>query len=455
MPRCALQRGARVVASSKSGGWWPGWVVSHDSEKVLVRWADYSHEYEEAVHEWQVVLELFADGRGHGVDRPFREGDKVLALGKFGGWWEVEVIFADQKKREVRICWLASRSWQPERFFETLPEWRVCWPPGFGGTGRRDDCSDGKNEFVSHAAISSELLSDEAFLSSCIVPVSSKSWRERALQVFRRCGFVVLRKALCQEDCKSLLQACERAERDMAAARAKKTEAYEPEHEIPGSRGPGRWSFSCASKTGSMLHDPAWVKLLNCEPLLEMLDFLFPWGGKCVAAGGDFVEAGEPAYQHLHSDVLIEGEFDAEFPPPYVSANFVVQQIDSKNGPMRLLPGTQRVSAAVGRRPWLWIPGVEDEPDDWKHSTLQPLCEGDVLLRDVRVLHGGTPNMSAATRFLPSLEFALNEYLKSKDYIWEVLPSMPRKQAETLSERARFWCSPEVWASDLVDTGWR
>ena len=38
-------------------------------------------------------------------------------------------------------------------------------------------------------------------------------------------------------------------------------------------------------------------------------------------------------------------------------------------------------------------------------STVCPAPAGGILLRDVRAWHGGTPNLSDATRSIPNLEF--------------------------------------------------
>ena len=40
-----------------------------------------------------------------------------------------------------------------------------------------------------------------------------------------------------------------------------------------------------------------------------------------------------------------------------------------------------------------------------KLSTVCPAPAGAVMLRDVRAWHGGTPNLSDATRAIPNLEF--------------------------------------------------
>ena len=38
-------------------------------------------------------------------------------------------------------------------------------------------------------------------------------------------------------------------------------------------------------------------------------------------------------------------------------------------------------------------------------STVAPAPAGSIMLRDVRAWHGGTPNLSSATRSIPNLEF--------------------------------------------------
>ena len=49
----------------------------------------------------------------------------------------------------------------------------------------------------------------------------------------------------------------------------------------------------------------------------------------------------------------------------------------------------------------------------WRLSTLCPVPKGAALLRDVRLLHGGTPNSSDTTRFLPSVEFMSGRFVEA------------------------------------------
>merc|ERR1712232_1321357 len=48
----------------------------------------------------------------------------------------------------------------------------------------------------------------------------------------------------------------------------------------------------------------------------------------------------------------------------------------------------------------------------WLASRIFPLEPGDVLVRDVRVWHGGCPNLSQEARYLPGIEVASRELVK-------------------------------------------
>eukprot|EP00927_Polykrikos_kofoidii_P041132 TRINITY_DN35049_c0_g1_i1.p1 TRINITY_DN35049_c0_g1~~TRINITY_DN35049_c0_g1_i1.p1 ORF type:complete len:608 (+),score=83.20 TRINITY_DN35049_c0_g1_i1:51-1826(+) len=291
------------------------------------------------------------------------------------------------------------------------------------------------------------LVEASNFESFCVRPWQT-GWSMTALRLFRRNGFVVVKGALDANCCHKLLDGCREAEKQIFLATGL--------HGLSGNRGPGRWSFAVASKTGSMLHHEAWVSMLECKPLLELIQFLFPAGGFCVAAGGDYVEGDTGFYQHLHSDVSVHGPFDVDFPPPYVSANFAVQHIDSVNGPTRIVPGTQCLSVAAARE-LAMLPNIEEEPREWRTSVLQPLEPGDLFLRDVRVLHGGTPNGSSETRFLPSVEFASADFRGSKHYGWQrwECPAISHELADRLSFAARRLVPDElVCPEEQLNVGW-
>ncbi|CAK0842134.1 unnamed protein product, partial [Prorocentrum cordatum] len=192
------------------------------------------------------------------------------------------------------------------------------------------------------------------------------SWASAAADAFRGAGFVVVLGALSEEACEEVLRACHDMEREMLR--------HDPER--LGCRDPGRYSFGAAAQSGALLHLPAWRHLLDCEAVLAVLDANF---------------------QALHSDLgpsRVPPGQRADWPPPKVAVNFSVQRIDTAAfGPMRALPA--RKTLELGQQP----PPFAGESDHSRRSTLFPLPAGAAVLRDLRVWHGGTPNLTAETRF--------------------------------------------------------
>lgn len=182
-----------------------------------------------------------------------------------------------------------------------------------------------------------------------------------------------------------------------------------------GNRGPRRYSFGGASTTHHVLHREAWSDLADDAVLAEVLALAF--GGAYVlgGGGGDFVLGGTDTHQRLHVDLQLEEMYDVPLPPAAITANVAVASIECDGGPVRLVPRTQGLPLAFaeeamqGKDLTLASP-LEREAAACARLGLQmlaicPMRPGDVLLRDMRVWHGGTPNRGSATRFLPSAEF--------------------------------------------------
>ena len=265
-----------------------------------------------------------------------------------------------------------------------------------------------------------------------VVP-GEPGWQREALRIFRQEELLVVRRGLGPTECQSLHDSCREAS------------VQALQRSPDGNRAADRFRFGKAAPRGTMLDRREWIALLHCEALLDILELIFPEGGELIAGGGDFVLGGCSEHQHLHSDIDVAGPLDVQWPPPFVSPNFAVHAIDASDGPMRALPGTQAL-AGTARREQRRLPGVDEEPTEWLESTIQPLCAGDIIVRDVRVLHGGTPNRSVHTRHLPSLEIAskgLKEF--GRRDIWPVSRVVPRASFEELPPRAKGWC----W--DLVE----
>jgi len=225
---------------------------------------------------------------------------------------------------------------------------------------------------------------------------------ERAVSLFRKDGFVVVGDVLTSQQIDTLAAGCKTAMDEIIAV----------DTEESGNRGTGRYSFGGGSLTRSQLHRPEWQMLLSVPTVVAMLDAIFCSEDYMLrAASGDFCLPGATAYQLLHSDAndWREGSKFTSFhdpsgrisirdlPCPYVCVNFLPQDVTRLNGPTRQIPGTQNSRAA--------IPGLEEEPEWMRLSTVCPVPAGAIMIRDTRAWHGGTPNVSDAVRSIPNLEF--------------------------------------------------
>jgi hypothetical protein len=230
------------------------------------------------------------------------------------------------------------------------------------------------------------------------------SWVTEAADRFRREGFVLLNHVLTPAASHELLSTCKEVEDEMLR--------YDP-HGV-GCRDQGRYSFGAASRSGQMLHHAAWRHLLDCAPVLDALEAILPSGFRFCGGGGDFVLGGTRHYQALHSDIghrRVPAELQAEHPPPKLAVNFAVQDITSADfGPIRIVPRCRTLTASSEQPPC-----CIDEQDAQRESKLFPMLEGSALIRDLRVWHGGTPNVLAETRFLPNVELVSAGYAEFLD----------------------------------------
>lgn len=171
---------------------------------------------------------------------------------------------------------------------------------------------------------------------------------------------------------------------------------------------------------------------------------------QCVSAGGDFVLGGERRFQAMHSDLgSIQREQNVRLPPPLLAANFCVQEIDGDNGPMRMVPKTQLQQGC-------WKNQEIGEPAAWRGTRLFPAPVGSFILRDVRTLHGGSPNFTDSPRFLPAIEFVSERFLRTprgRSYVCK--SSMPRKLYDGLRRATQRRVCPDVVAVGDVKATFR
>ena len=253
---------------------------------------------------------------------------------------------------------------------------------------------------------------------------------ERAVRIFRRDGFVVVRDALDAEQVAFLRSGVRSVAADIVALDAERN----------GNRGSHRYSFGGSSETRSMLHRPEWQMLVDLPTVTPIVSAIFESSDYLLrAASGDFCLPGATEYQPLHSDVgdwisSDQTPFSAfhdprgsltvrDLPCPYVAVNFLPDEQTALNGPTRQIPGSQHSRAP--------IPTLVGEPEWMRLSTVCPASAGSVQIRDVRAWHGGTPNLSDDLRAIPNLEFYAPWFREP------IIPGITYADHRNLSEHAQ------------------
>ncbi len=271
---------------------------------------------------------------------------------------------------------------------------------------------------------------------------------DRAVRLFHRDGFVVVRDALDAEQIELLRAGVAEV---VAGIIALDTDNH-------GNRGSHRYSFGGSSITRSMLHRPEWQMLIDLPTVTPILMAIFGSSEYVVrAASGDFCLPGAGEYQPLHSDMrdFIDQKstpFSSfhdprghlsirDMPCPYVCVNFMPIDMTRLNGPTRQIPGTQH-----SREP---IPRLSEEPEWMRLSTVCPAPAGAAQIRDVRAWHGGTPNLSDEMRAIPNVEYYAPWFREP------MVPGISRADQQLLSEHAQRLTRYVVADSaDALETGY-
>jgi ectoine hydroxylase-related dioxygenase (phytanoyl-CoA dioxygenase family) len=129
-------------------------------------------------------------------------------------------------------------------------------------------------------------------------------------------------------------------------------------------------------------------------------------------------------YQDVHRDAPpLFPETGQETPPFQLAVNFPLVDVEIENGPFEVARGTHLMSKAEGLR--------RIEAGEIK---LEPITMrlGDVMIRDVRGLHRGTPNRTDTPRPMVVIGYNRRWLLRP-----EVSIRVPRATYDTLSARAR------------------
>ncbi len=282
---------------------------------------------------------------------------------------------------------------------------------------------------------------------------------ERAVRIFRRDGFVVVRDCLNPELLDQFREICRIALQQILSHGSKDGRKYLQET----GRLPHRYCYGTCSASRHMLHEPVWASLVDLPTTTPILKAIFAtedysvWGG-----GGDLSLPGAIEYQHLHtdgvdqqvpSDARLEfarrqgmdlpesGDFaDLDFRTQRTvmdrtntgcTINFTLTELTWENGPIRQIPGTHTASTPP--------PSQMEEPEWMRLSTLVGAPAGSGIFRDSRCWHGATPNVSHEVRALPSVE-----YSASSRHTAGFQKSMPFEVWKELSEHAQRITKPIV-----------
>lgn len=288
---------------------------------------------------------------------------------------------------------------------------------------------------------------------------------ERAVRIFHRDGFVVVKDVLDPEKLDEFRSAAARVLKKFLRFPGQGGRKYLTE----STRLPHRYSYSTTSATRHVLHEPVWVNALDLPTTTPILQGIFGTPDYLVInAGGEVSLPGAIEYQHLHPDLtktawLSDTRFDVaenkgieiptrdpaeldsdtlrlvlECTPPIVTVNFLMSDMTWENGPIRQIPGTHATLQKA--------PSPEDEPEWMRMSTLVGAPAGAAIIRDIRAWHGGTPNVSKEIRAMPSAEYAAPWLPKS----W-FQKAMPHEIYEGLGEYTQHLCrhvkaEPDGWA---------
>ena len=117
---------------------------------------------------------------------------------------------------------------------------------------------------------------------------------DRAVRIFHRDGYVVLRDALDAEQLAFLRAGVDEAVGGIVALDSDRS----------GNRGSHRYSFGGSSMTRSMLHRAEWQMLIDLRTVTPIVTAIFQSSDYMLrAASGDFCLPGATQYQPLHSDI--------------------------------------------------------------------------------------------------------------------------------------------------------
>jgi ectoine hydroxylase-related dioxygenase (phytanoyl-CoA dioxygenase family) len=196
-------------------------------------------------------------------------------------------------------------------------------------------------------------------------------------------------------------------------------QAIEREKDDP-NRGPNRYYVTLPFH--GLWADPEIID--NDAVMAVVSELVGPDGVMCQLASDTPLKGSD--YQDLHRDTqLLFPETGVETPPYQLAVNFPLVDVTLQNGPMEMAPGTHMLSKDEGMR------RIESGEISVKPVLMN---RGDVMIRDIRHIHRGTPNPSDIPRPMVVIGYSRRWLFRP-----EVEIRVPRETLDGLPERARRW----------------
>lgn len=230
---------------------------------------------------------------------------------------------------------------------------------------------------------------------------------ERLAEEFHRDGFVLLKNFIAPEKLHAW------------------AEAFRPllEHHLatqadPSFRGPARYYITLPFR--APFNDPA---IFESDALMALLEKIAGKDFTMCQLATDTPLLGSD-YQEIHADappLFAEGPVDT--PAFQLAVNFPLCNVNSENGPLEITRGTHRLPKAEAM--------AKIESGAIAIEALE-MKLGDVLVRDVRGLHRGTPNRTGSPRPMVVIGYSRKWLFRP-----EVSIQVPEEEFAQLSPRAK------------------
>ena len=186
------------------------------------------------------------------------------------------------------------------------------------------------------------------------------------------------------------------------------------------NRGPGR--FYVTLPFHDLWADP---EIIDNDAIMAVVEELVGADGVMCQLASDTPLLGSE-HQDLHRDTqLLFPETGVESPPYQLAVNFPLVDVTPENGPMEYAPGTHMLSKDDG----LAKVASGEIP-----LVAAYMFRGDVMIRDVRHIHRGTPNRTDAPRPMVVIGYSRRWLFRP-----EVSIRVPADVLVGLPDRARRW----------------